>query len=115
MPIGQAREREFDMTILLKAAAVALAVAGAALTSGCVTRDHDRYGYSGHRHGTDNAQVSVEFGGIEYAYSDGYWDNRHQWHQWSNDNDRDSYRNYRGNHYSDWKHDRDGNDGWHGN
>lgn len=113
---GAAARKEFDMTIIVKATAVALVLASATLASGCVTRDNDRYGYSGHhRHGSDNAQVSLEFGNIDYGYNDGYWDNRHQWHQWSSDNDRDSYRNYRGSHYSDWKHDRDGNDGWRGN
>jgi len=104
------------MTIPLKMAVIALAIAGTVLTSGCMTRDNDRYGYSDH-HGRDraNTQVSVEFGNIGYGYSDGYWDNGHQWHQWSSNSDRDSYRNYRGSHYNDWKHDRDGDDGWHGN
>jgi len=111
-----AARKEFDMTIIWKAAAVVLAITGAAVTSGCVTRDHDRYGYSDHqRHDRGNSQISVEFGNIDYGYSDGYWDNRHEWHQWSSDNDRDSYRHYRGSHYSDWKHDHDGNDGWRGN
>lgn len=81
---------------------IKLANAGADLTSGCVTRDHDRSGYSGNRHDNDGAQVSVEFGSIEYAYNDGYWDNPHQWHQWSNDNDRDSYRRYQGGPQNCW-------------
>jgi hypothetical protein len=61
------------------------------------------------------AVVAVEFGNIGFGYSDGYWDNGHQWHQWANDGERQSYRNYQGNHYDDWNHDRDGDDGWHGN
>lgn len=104
------------MSISLKPAAVALVLAGATLTSGCMTRDNDRHGYSDHhRHDRDNAQVSVDFGSIAYGYSDGYWDNTHRWHQWPNGNERDNYRNYRGSHYNDWNHDRDGDDGWRDN
>lgn len=104
------------MAIIFKTAAVALAIAGATLTAGCMTRDNDHYGYSDHhRRDRDNAQVSVDFGNIGYGYSDGYWDNEHQWHQWSSNADRDNYSHHHGSRYYDWNHDRDGNDGWHGN
>jgi hypothetical protein len=103
------------MTTMMKATAAALAIAGATVTAGCATHSHDRYGHSDRYRHNDTARASVEFGGIEYGYSDGYWDNRHQWHQWSSDSDRDNYRRHRNSHYYDWKHDRDGNDGWRGN
>ena len=49
---------------------------------------------------------------VAVGYQDGYWDNGRNWHQWSDDRHRQSYRDYRGNRYSDWNHDRDGSDGW---
>jgi len=115
---ANAARREITMPKFLKGAAIVLAVSAAALTSACMTNrdaNNDRMSreMSDRDHGA--AVVAVEFGNIGFGYSDGYWDNGHQWHQWANDGERQSYRNYQGNHYDDWNHDRDGDDGWHGN
>jgi hypothetical protein len=104
------------MAMFCKGAVIALALTGAALSSGCMMHreaDNDRMD----RHMSDRGVVgvSVGFGDIGFAYSDGYWDNGHHWHQWANDGERQNYRSYQGNHYNDWNHDRDGDDGWHGN
>jgi hypothetical protein len=95
-----------------KMAAVALVFAVSSLTLGCMS---DREGRQDGRYGRDhreNAAVSVDFGNVAFAYQDGYWDNGHAWHQWSDEHHRQSYRDYRGNRYNDWNHDRDGGDGW---
>ncbi len=99
------------MTMFVKGAAIALALAGTVLTSGCMMHEHSRY----HDTDRDYGGVSLEFGSVVFGYSDGYWDRDHHWHHWANDNERQSYRNYQGNHYNDWNHDRDGDDGWHNN
>jgi hypothetical protein len=96
------------MTVKFKTAAIALAIASSSLTLGCMSDRDARYG----RNHRDSAAVSVDFGNVAVGYQDGYWDNGHAWHQWSDDGHRQSYRNHRGNRYSDWNHDRDGNDGW---
>jgi hypothetical protein len=82
-------------------------------------REHYR-GYAGNHyndwnHDRDGGDgwLAVDFQTVGFGYSDGYWDNGHRWHRWSSDADREHYRDYSGNHYSDWNHDRDGGDGWH--
>lgn len=99
------------MTTIFKTAVVALALAGTSLTSGCVSDRDERYG----RNSRERGAISLDFGNIAFGYRDGYWDNGHNWHQWGDDRHRQSYRNYRGNHYNDWNHDRDGDDGWRSN
>jgi hypothetical protein len=56
--------------------------------------------------------VGLDFGGIAYGYQDGYWDSGHRWHDWGNDQEMRDYRNYKGNHYNDYRHDRDPDMGW---
>jgi hypothetical protein len=96
------------MTMILKTAVIAFVLAGSSIVSGCMSDRDARYG----RDYRDSAAVSVDFGNVAFGYQDGYWDNGHAWHQWSDDRHRQSYRNHRGNRYNDWKHDRDGGDGW---
>lgn len=96
------------MTRAFKTAVIALALAGTALTSACMSDRDGRYG-RGHR---ESGAISLDFGNVAFGYRDGYWDNGHTWHRWGDDRHRDSYRNYRGNRYNDWNHDRDGDDGW---
>ena len=94
---------------------IAVALAGMTLASGCVTPRDNGYDRSDRRMDSrDNGSVSVNFGSVAFGYSDGYWDSGRRWHQWNNDGERQSYRGYQGNHYYDWNHDRDGDDGWHG-
>jgi hypothetical protein len=56
--------------------------------------------------------VGVGFGDIAYGYQDGYWDWGRHWHNWRNDQEMNDYRNYRGNHHNDYRHDRDHDMGW---
>jgi hypothetical protein len=100
------------MTIIFKSLTAALMLAAATAASGCVVhRDADNGRFD--RQARESVGVSVGFGDIGFGYSDGYWDNGHRWHRWSNDGERASYRNYQGNHYNDWNHDRDPDEGWH--
>ena len=95
--------------------AIALSLAGMTLLTGCMTHRDDGYNRSDRRiDNRDNGTVSLSFGSVAFGYSDGYWDNGRRWHQWNNGGERQSYRDYQGNHYNDWNHDRDGDDGWHG-
>ena len=57
--------------------------------------------------------VGVGFGNVAYGYQDGYWDHNHHWNNWQNDDEMRNYRSASGNHYNDWKHDRDSDMGWH--
>ncbi len=104
------------MRMILKGAVAALALAGTMLaTTGTATADNYNYNYNHHyrhHHGYhDNTALSLVFGNVAYGYNDGYWDNNHSWHRWSNDSE---YRNYRqhGSNYHDWHHDRDRDNGW---
>ena len=94
------------MKMTLKTAAIALMFAGTTLASGCMSDRDGRYGRDHRESGY------ADFGNVAVGYQDGYWDNGHTWHTWSDDGHRQSYRGYRGNRYSDWNHDRDGGDGW---
>jgi hypothetical protein len=105
------------MNMLLKSTAVALALAGAALMTagtsnaagiflGIGTGDSHHYG------NRSGPLIAIGFGDIAYGYRDGYWDNGHQWHHWSNDGDYRTYRDRRGSNYHDWNHNRDQNNGW---
>lgn len=47
-----------------------------------------------------------------FAYMDGYWDVRHQWHVWASDDELESFRSQANSHFHAWNHDRDGNFGW---
>lgn len=62
-----------------------------------------------------NAQgvgISLDVGNVAFGYQDGYWDRGHHWHRWRNRDEANYYRNAQGNQYNDWRHDRDGNQGW---
>jgi len=78
---------------------------------------HDRNGSDGWQRMNDAAidgslGLSVNVGDVAFGYQDGYWDRGHQWHAWRNDREMREYRNAPGNQYSDWRHDRDGDQGW---
>jgi hypothetical protein len=70
-----------------------------------------------YRHDRDSDQgwrgLTLAVGDVAFGYQDGYWDHAHQWHQWRNDQEMRDYRSAPGNHYNDFRHDRDGGDGWH--
>lgn len=59
------------------------------------------------------AAISLNFGNIAFGYSDGYWDNSHRWHRWSNANEQRRYQKQRGKHYDNHRHDQDKDHGWH--
>lgn len=69
--------------------------------------NHDRGGSDGWAR-----DGNLGFDNIAFGYRDGYWDNGHRWHRWSNDQAYRNYRSHYSNNYRDRNHDRDGNDGW---
>lgn len=85
------------MNKTLKAAAIALALAGATAI------------------GTANAaEVVFSPGTVAYGYQDGYWSRTREWHAWAKPEDRDTYRKTEAKYYHDWNHDRDADKGWSG-
>ncbi|MEI9997569.1 MAG: hypothetical protein WDM91_23445 [Rhizomicrobium sp.] len=96
------------MKSLFKNAVLLVALAGTTIAGGCMMdRDHDR---DMDRHMSDRS--SMDYSVVRFGYSDGYWDNGHQWHAWNSDADMRGYRDDHGAAYHDWHHDRDGGDGW---
>lgn len=57
--------------------------------------------------------VGDNYGNVAYGYRDGYWDHNHHWNRWRNQDEMTRYRAVQGNHYNDWRHDRDPDQGWH--
>jgi len=59
-----------------------------------------------------DTSISVNGGGIAFGYSDGYWDRGHQWHQWRDQKEAQSWREQNADHYYDRRHDREKDEGW---
>lgn len=47
-----------------------------------------------------------------FAYNDGFWDVRHQWHPWISDEEMQNFRALGGVKIHPWNHDRDSDFGW---
>ena len=102
------------MRMLLKGAAIALALAGtmvvttgASSAAGFAITSSNNNGYN--RGGT---AISFSFGDVAYGYQDGFWDNSHRWHNWRNSRDQRDYRNHHGNNYRSGNHTRYHGQGW---
>ena len=101
------------MHMILKGAAVALALAGAAFaTAGTATAQGMSIGISDNGRHHNGSAVMFSFGDVAYGYRDGYWDNDHRWHHWRNHHDRDSYRQDHGDNYRHGYHHRYRGQGW---
>jgi hypothetical protein len=87
------------MNRILSAAILAVGLAGATLATAGVAS-------------AAGASVTLNLGDIAFGYNDGYWDHGHQWHQWQNKDDMQSYRTAQNNQFHDWKHSRDPDQGW---
>jgi hypothetical protein len=94
------------MSKALNGAIIALGIAGASLPIAGPASAQDIGVHVG------GVGVGIGFGDIAYGYQDGYWDSGHRWHDWRNDQEMRDYRNYQGNHYNDYRHDRDPDMGW---
>lgn len=90
------------LSLLLAVSTVVLSASAASADN--YHRHHHRY--------HDRGGVTLDFGNIAFGYNDGYWDTGHRWHRWSNNGHRDGYRNYQGNNYHGWRHNRDRDNGW---
>lgn len=101
------------MRMILKGAAIALAVAGASFATTSST-NAGSYSVTTSHHGRDHrgTNVSFDFGTIAIGYRDGYWDNGHRWHKWRNRGDHDNYRSQYHDNYRDGYHHRYRHQGW---
>ena len=98
----------------LKGAVVALGLAGAALAM-TGPASAQGVGVGVHVGGIGiGVGVGQNYGNVAYGYQDGYWDHHHAWHAWQNQDEMNRYRAMQNNHYYDWHHDRDPDQGWHG-
>lgn len=104
------------MRMLLKGAAMALALAGTTFaTAGTSNAAGFTISTSDRNHDRSATSVSLQFGDVAYGYRDGYWDNSHRWHSWRNTRDHQYYRdNYRDNYRNGYHH-RYRDQGWMGN
>ncbi len=97
------------MSIALKGAIFALGIAGAFAIAGPASAADAGIGV---HIGGIGVGVGVGLGDVAYGYRDGYWDNDHRWHNWRDAREMNEYRNRSGNHYYDYRHDRDPDQGW---
>lgn len=84
----------------------ALAIVAGGLIGATVPADaHDRY----HRYDRDRTSFSITLDGVQFGYSDGYYDEHRRWHPWRSHRERDWYRhNHRNSYYHMRRHrDRD--------
>ena len=101
--------KEQNMYKALNGAIIAMGLVGATLAMAAPASAQD-VGVGVH---VGDVGIGIGLGNVAYGYQDGYWDNGHQWHTWQNDQQMRDYRKERNNHYNDWKHDRDPDQGWH--
>jgi hypothetical protein len=79
------------MRTILKTVTIAMAVAGAALVGG----------------GTANAanvRARFDIGNVAVGFSDGYYDNDHNFHRWARSSDARRYRVAHKEQYHTWRH-----------
>ncbi len=103
------------MLKFLKNSAIVLAITGTAMaTTAVASADSFAVGINSDHGDRRGNVIAVGFGNVAIGYRDGYWDNGHRWHRWRNEREHRDYRSHYSSGYSDWNHDRDGNDGWRG-
>ncbi len=88
------------MTKTLKAAVIALALAGTSVI-GVTTTAH-----------AVDAVVTFDPGTVQYGYTDGYWTKTHEFRSWEKPEHVDVYRKVPDAQYHDWAHTRDSDQGW---
>jgi hypothetical protein len=87
------------MSKTFKAAALAVAIAGASVFSLASA-------YA--------ADVVVQFdpSTVQYGYNDGYWSRTHEWHKWESPQHVEVYRKAPNAQYYEYAHTRDPDQGW---
>ena len=60
----------------------------------------------------DVFSFSFDTGNVAFAYTDGYWDHSHTWHNWSSNREAREYRARYSDHYKAKRHTRERNAGW---
>jgi hypothetical protein len=61
----------------------------------------------------DSFSFSFNTGDVAFAYTDGYWDHAHVWHEWAGPREVEEFRVRYADRYHDWDHHRDRDEGWH--
>ena len=87
---------------VLRAAVIALALAGGTVTTVSTAS------------AADVVVTTYNSATVAYGYNDGYWNQNHQWNKWEQPAHREAFRNTKGAEYHDWAHTRDADQGWHG-
>jgi hypothetical protein len=101
----------------IRSAAFAV-LAGGLIVAAVPASAHDR-------HDRDATTFSITLDGVQFGYSDGYYDNDRRWHSWRSHNERAWYRRHHRDSYyhmgrhrdrdryrRDWRHGR--RDDWRG-
>ena len=57
---------------------------------------------------------SFDAGNVAFAYTDGYWDRRHNFHKWRDAREAREYRARYSHNYKNSRHTREKNNGWRG-
>ena len=108
--------KDSQMNRFSKSAVIALAVVGMTVATVAQADTSNTTNSAAHTVslGREMAAVSIsfDFGNIVAGYSDGYWDNNHRWHRWSNARQHQEYRNRNANSYHGMRHTRAPNNGW---
>lgn len=88
------------MRIVLAGAVAALALGGATFVATVPAEARLNFG------------VTIYADNVMFAYRDGYWDRRHNWHPWDDPDDWHWFRAHYPGRYYDWMHTRDPDLGW---
>jgi len=106
-------EKRFKPSTILKGVAIALVLAGAASTAlGAEISDRPGYHTLNMSRLVDGRGDISDAGTPAFAYKDGFWDVRHQWHPWFSDDEMQNFRRQGVTQVHDWNHDRDADFGW---
>ena len=106
-------ERQFKPRALFKTVAIALVLAAAAGPSlGAETSDRPGYHTLNMSRLADGRGDISDAGTPAFAYNDGFWDVRHQWHPWISDDEMQNFRKQGTVQIHAWNHDRDSDFGW---
>jgi hypothetical protein len=107
------REKHQKPQAIFKGAAIALVLAGTAgPTLGAGNPDRQGYHSLVMSRLADGRSDITDAGTPAFAYNDGFWDVRHQWHPWISDDEMQDFRKQGIVPIHAWNHDRDSDFGW---
>jgi hypothetical protein len=106
-------ENQIKLGAIFKGVAIALfLVATAGPSLGAETSDRPGYHTLNMSRLADGRGDISDAGTPAFAYKDGFWDVRHQWHPWISDDEMLNFRRQGVVPIHAWNHDRDADFGW---